>query len=1320
LNGILLQSIDGKNKKCMSLKRKSSEIEVGASQEVPSEELEAQKRKRLDLYKMALQRGDVETAEHLDRSGLSDEELRQVREEVDKEREEKGLAAIAEKLKSDDFAAVKQLLQSSNVKQADFERLFLDYFSSRPTGQSTKDAYGTMKELLPLSAEFFSTPEFREAFIEKLAGVLQKERVEARKIQEAFKLDKEILLDPRIRQAVKMNIVIMISNAYHPVDFKKFADDYEYPDVFNDSEVRQKAREHVPVLTEKPQEIQEYMAIFDLAESDASAVAQELIKKNARGEEVRLHEYGGGLLSCNKESAKIRAIELILERYHLDQEFLNKELEGFAQKIADKFLSNENLNWDQTSGNYKEFERVINLAPSLKPFFTLPAPQKQIRDFALFNLSKEYKDYEENERRSSGWYRFADKIRDLFDIQKIDLDEIAERLHETREELLDKVKSRTPIRFSGSPEDELFGLFKTTFPSIQFRPEDIHELIVDRFAKDLGSSWEWYEKWVNLTKTPAERIASYIERVKKKLEENAIPMPVEALRQYTDSLIRGIQNEQFSDTEKQEFMDKVRERIGISPEGYRGLGIDRIQKVLDRFLDWDMENSWEEDDIWRSEPWNDEQIREFAQELRDKILALAKEYQIDNFIIVELVEQEYHNILASEKDISVRLAKILLETFDDSFAAEKGFSQQEIVKMRVKRLVEFLKQGNFASAFKLSDELAQGDIARNKEILQAAYEGISKDAQIWFENLDEEKRKEILQSIRKFLPFYIAIDILGMNSAANKNFYKLQSKFPDLVAKYLESPETIIDFFPTLKRGEEVYNVLEAHPFLADALDGNKQYGLKILFQFDKLDKLSRGNIETLYNLKSGVLAEHHGIEEDSPEFRVAMQEKLKDYRRNDEILLSLKKAGIDTEAWLTYDEELRFNLGQETTIPFSEMIVTPIKRIETALNYYDTAVLSALEEFKKELSEKQIPAKDIEAMKKQLADLISQKDDAEQSGNTEKAAGIDIGIKNLESQIAKVKTISVWEKISKGIQSFEVVKNAVFKTYDEIVQLEEELKKVQEGTPVERRKFIASNKAKTEKAKQRLKENMVKLEVRVEDFQKELRPLLTQALTADWADSKVQEIQEQVGENMEHYNSDRTTLANLFAEREGKMGGKPMRIGLWNRNPDQDLYLGNYTDCCIRIDSAHMGAESTIADYMTDLGMQIVAIYDEKKNIPAAVAWCWIGVNNNDRVAFVVDNIEANTTYSAAFKDQLQKQLKGYIEKYAAKIGLPHIVQGQSNNDLTIARMDSAYYKLGGYNRASGYYLEGEGSAHGGEEEEFEEDDVGEGNGDEEEGDGE
>jgi hypothetical protein len=136
------------------------------------------------------------------------------------------------------------------------------------------------------------------------------------------------------------------------------------------------------------------------------------------------------------------------------------------------------------------------------------------------------------------------------------------------------------------------------------------------------------------------------------------------------------------------------------------------------------------------------------------------------------------------------------------------------------------------------------------------------------------------------------------------------------------------------------------------------------------------------------------------------------------------------------------------------------------------------------------------------------------------------------------------------------------------------------------------------------------------------------------------------------------------------------------------------------------MGAESTIADYLTDLGVQIVAVYDEEKNLPVVAAWCWPGADDADRIAFVVDNVEANTEYSVAHQQQLEERLKQYVAKFSAAVRAPHVVQGQNNNDLRIADMDSAYFKIGGYNRASGYFLEGEDAHVGGEAEEDDFDD--------------
>ena len=128
------------------------------------------------------------------------------------------------------------------------------------------------------------------------------------------------------------------------------------------------------------------------------------------------------------------------------------------------------------------------------------------------------------------------------------------------------------------------------------------------------------------------------------------------------------------------------------------------------------------------------------------------------------------------------------------------------------------------------------------------------------------------------------------------------------------------------------------------------------------------------------------------------------------------------------------------------------------------------------------------------------------------------------------------------------------------------------------------------------------------------------------------------------------------------------MSVFVWARNPDVDLYQGNYSDCCVRIDSQHMGAESTIADYNADLGIQIVNIYDEAKKEPVTAAWCWLGKDKNNKPALVVDNIESNTAYSANYPEQLTKELFDYLKDYAKAIGVKKVVLGKANNDLPTA----------------------------------------------------
>lgn len=154
------------------------------------------------------------------------------------------------------------------------------------------------------------------------------------------------------------------------------------------------------------------------------------------------------------------------------------------------------------------------------------------------------------------------------------------------------------------------------------------------------------------------------------------------------------------------------------------------------------------------------------------------------------------------------------------------------------------------------------------------------------------------------------------------------------------------------------------------------------------------------------------------------------------------------------------------------------------------------------------------------------------------------------------------------------------------------------------------------------------------------------------------------------------------------------MKISIASRST-QDLYLGNYCPCCICIDSKHHGAESPIADYATDLGMQNIVVYDEKINAPVVVCWTFIGENEaTGEPIMVIDNIEANTSYTNDYPEQLKEVISKYVKDYAEKanINIENIIQGPDNNDLKVFPLGEVKRKLGDkYNRIDGYFLEAE-----------------------------
>jgi len=504
---------------------------------------------------------------------------------------------------------------------------------------------------------------------------------------------------------------------------------------------------------------------------------------------------------------------------------------------------------------------------------------------------------------------------------------------------------------------------------------------------------------------------------------------------------------------------------------------------------------------------------------------------------------------------------------------------------------------------------------------------------------------------------------------------------------------------------ERILQVLKRNSFLAEAFLSNR-YGIKLVLKYPELDKTSHNNISLLYDIKNNC----GDTEQNTPEFRDLVQERLKTYKNNGRVVESLEEKGVDVDAWLSYQEQTIFHLGKEDETSFAKRMHLPITRLNESQKKYAKGYRETLKPYSQKLlvimisEETEALHGNIEAMRAELETAKRsleeernkpEKDEKKIADLQKKIGGIPNGVVALQKRIDSPKQVSAWDRILGDIARIERFMKAVSISADALSKQEEIIANLVGKSGVEDRKKLIEAKSKNAELEKKFREDLSDLEQNIAKFEEQQDGLLRSLVGEDEKKKIVTAFRELVLEDRDHMNSDIGTLQNLLEDDQkenASLSGTPMSIGVWNRCPDEDLYLGNYTDCCIRIDSVHMGAESTIADYLTDLGIHVIKVRDEKKNIPVVAAWSFIGKNvKTGEVALVVDNIEANTDYSIPFTSQLHEKLKAYFEALVKSIGIKKIVQGQSNNDLTLFEMDNDYVKLGGYNRKGGYFLEGE-----------------------------
>src|SRR3990167_1968464 len=327
---------------------------------------------------------------------------------------------------------------------------------------------------------------------------------------------------------------------------------------------------------------------------------------------------------------------------------------------------------------------------------------------------------------------------------------------------------------------------------------------------------------------------------------------------------------------------------------------------------------------------------------------------------------------------------------DTALEIIKRFSvSQEVIQQAVKQgLISYLSYGDIDAALKIIERFSvPQEVILSPEIQQAAKQGLIRRLSNGY--IDAALKIKDKFNIR-IEPKEIIDKIPKLQNLLNR----LQEISPEFYSQALKSIDIVISLIQFKDNPEQFIQEIQESPFLLDAISENPRFGLKLLIKYPQFDESSKENIETLFDAKKKILVNNPNIEPTSLEFRQLMQEKLKEYKNNPEILKAMQESGINIDEWLNYSETKYFNLeGGDSHLVFSETIQAPINRIKETLDSYAHTLKNVLKEYKPELSEFKIPLEDAKETEEKIAKMQAELEKARAEGNDKKAQGIEKGL---------------------------------------------------------------------------------------------------------------------------------------------------------------------------------------------------------------------------------------------------------------------------------------------------------------------------------------
>ena len=124
------------------------------------------------------------------------------------------------------------------------------------------------------------------------------------------------------------------------------------------------------------------------------------------------------------------------------------------------------------------------------------------------------------------------------------------------------------------------------------------------------------------------------------------------------------------------------------------------------------------------------------------------------------------------------------------------------------------------------------------------------------------------------------------------------------------------------------------------------------------------------------------------------------------------------------------------------------------------------------------------------------------------------------------------------------------------------------------------------------------------------------------------------------------------------------LTVKMWDRNPQKDIFQGNYSTCCIGMGN---GNGSAMPHYIMNTAYNMIELVDNTSGKTVGNALCYFIKGENGKPAFIIDNIEINNSVKPS--SEVGIQLRNSMVEYASRVS-----RDVTGNDDTPIYMSSSY----------------------------------------------